>query len=83
MYTSKGHDALGRLSAISLQRRQRLYPFDLTITKTCLYNIDPLKSYLCKVKLGFRGVYITFTSSAKKDRRLWVLIRTASAYIFE
>ena len=28
------------------------------ITKTRLYNFDPLKSHFCIVKLGFTGVYI-------------------------
>ena len=30
------------------------------ITKTCLYNIDPLKPHFYLVKLGFAGVYIIF-----------------------
>ena len=30
----------------------------LCITKTCLYNFDPLKSHFYTVKLGFIGVYI-------------------------
>ena len=30
------------------------------ITKTCLYNFDPLKPHFYKVKLGFTGVYIFF-----------------------
>ena len=30
------------------------------ITKTCLYNVDPLKPHFYIVKLGFTGVYITF-----------------------
>ena len=28
------------------------------ITKTCLYNFDPLKPHFYIVKLGFTGVYI-------------------------
>ena len=31
-----------------------------TITKTCLYNFDPLKPNFYIVKLGFTGVYIIF-----------------------
>ena len=46
------------------------------ITKTCLYNFDPLKPHFCIVKLGFTGVYIIFLISAQKHR-LWVLVRTA------
>ena len=30
------------------------------ITKTCLYNFDPLKPHFHIVKLGFTGVYIIF-----------------------
>ena len=30
------------------------------ITKTRLYNLDPLKPHFCIVKLGFTGVYIIF-----------------------
>ena len=35
------------------------------ITKTCLYNFDPLKPHCYIVKLGFTGVYIIFVISAK------------------
>ena len=48
-----------------------------SITKTCLYNIDPLKPHFYIVKLGFTWVYIIFLISTQKHR-LWVLIRTAS-----
>ena len=41
------------------------------ITKTCLYNFDPLKPHFYIVKLGFTGVYIIFLISAQKHR-LWV-----------
>ena len=34
-----------------------------TITKTCLYNFDPLKPHFYIVKLGFTGVYIIFLIS--------------------
>ena len=36
------------------------------ITKTCLYNIDPLKPHFYVVTLGFTGVYIIFPLSAQK-----------------
>ena len=52
----------------------------LNITKTCLYNFDPLIPHLI-VKLGFTGVYIIFLISAQKHR-LWVLVRTALARWF-
>ena len=47
------------------------------ITKTCLYDINPLKPHFYIVKLGFTGVYIIFLISAQKHR-LWVLVRTGS-----
>ena len=40
------------------------------ITKTCLYNFDPLKPHFYIVKPGFTGVYIIFLISAQKHR-LW------------
>ena len=48
------------------------------ITKTCLYNFDPIKPHFYIVKLGFTGVYIIFLISAQRHR-LWVLVRTASS----
>ena len=52
---------------------QRLQRFDcynklvrsISITKTYLYNFDPLKPHFYVVKLGFTGVYIIFRISAK------------------
>ena len=35
------------------------------ITKTCLYNFDPLKPHFYVVKLGFTRVYIIFLITAK------------------
>ena len=52
----------------------------LGITKTYLYNFDPLKPYFI-VKLGLIGVYITCLIFAQKHR-LWVLVRTASPTIY-
>ena len=46
------------------------------ITKTYLYNFDPLKRHFYIVKLAFTGVCIIFLNSAQKHR-LWVLVRTA------
>ena len=42
------------------------------ITKTYLYNFDPLQPHFYIVKLGFTGVYIIFLIFAQKHR-LWVL----------
>ena len=38
----------------------------LSITKTRLYNFDPLKPHFYIVKLGFTGVYIIFLIFARK-----------------
>ena len=35
------------------------------ITKTCLYNVDPLKPHFYIIKLGFTGVYVIFLFSAQ------------------
>ena len=51
------------------------------ITKTCLYNFDPLKPHFYIVKLGFTGAYIIFLISSQKHR-LWVRVRTASSRRF-
>ena len=37
------------------------------ITKTYLYNFDPLRPHFYIVKLEFKGVYIIFLNSAKKS----------------
>ena len=38
---------------------------NLDITKTCLYDFEPLKPNFYIVKLGFTGVYIIFLISAQ------------------
>ena len=40
---------------------------DCIITKTCLYNFDPLKPHFYIAKLGFTGVYIIFLIFAQKQ----------------
>ena len=55
--------------------------FNQIITKTRLYNFDPLKPHFYVIKLGFTGVYIIFLIFAQKHR-LWVLVRTATIYGF-
>ena len=42
------------------------------VTKTCIYNFDPLKPHFYIVKLGFTGVYFIFLISSQKHW-LWVL----------
>ena len=42
-----------------------LLNFHNYITKTRLYNFDPLKPHFYIVKLGFTGVYIIFLISAE------------------
>ena len=49
---------------------------DQNITKTCLYNFDPLKPHFYIVKLGVTGVYFIFLISVQKHR-LRVLLRSA------
>ena len=49
----------------STQPTSRSIVFMFTITKTCLYNFDPLKPHFYKIKLGFTGVYIIFLISAE------------------
>ena len=44
----------------------------MVITKTCLYNFEPLKPHFYIVKLGFTGVSVIFPISAQKHT-LWVL----------
>ena len=39
---------------------------EITITKTYLYNFDPLKPHFYVVKLGFIGVYVIFLISARR-----------------
>ena len=41
-------------------RRRFVFYTSLYITKTCLYNLDPLKPHFYIIKLGFIGVYIIF-----------------------
>ena len=48
----------------------------ISITKTYLYNFDPIKPHFCAVKLGFTGLYIIFLIYPQKHR-LWVLVRNA------
>ena len=42
-----------------------VFPAVIVITKTYLYNFDPLKPHFYIVKLGFTGVYIIFLISAQ------------------
>ena len=41
------------------------HALNISITKTYLYNFDPLKPHFYIVKLGFTGVYIIFLFSAQ------------------
>ena len=43
----------------------KLHDQSSVITKTYLYNFDPLKPHFYIVKLGFTGVYIIFLISAQ------------------
>ena len=57
-------DVMGRLCFFSLCHFFLDTVFN--ITKTRLYNFDPLKAHIDIVKLGFTGVYIIFFYFAKK-----------------
>ena len=57
-----------------------LYLLPVIITKTCLYNFDPLKPHFYVVKLGFRGVYIIILISAQKHR-LWYSLEPPAIYV--
>ena len=54
--------------------------FSTFISKTYLYNFDPLKPHFKFVKMAFTGVNIIFSYFCSKHI-LWVLVRTASQYI--
>ena len=49
----------------TLQNLLKSFKNLLNITKTYLYNFDPLKPHFYIVKLGFTGVYIIFLISAQ------------------
>ena len=52
-------------SGLEYLKLQLLLALRVRITKTCLYNFDPLKPHFYIVKLGFTGVYIIFLISAQ------------------
>ena len=52
-----------------------------TITKTYLYNFDPLKPHFYIVKLRFTGVYIIFLISAQKHRFARRFERVPTIYV--
>ena len=51
--------------AVYLNFLLKFFVTKLNITKTCLYNFDPLKPHFYIEKLGFTGVYIIFLISAQ------------------
>ena len=53
------------MESFKIQSQQSHYCSIAFITKTRLYNFDPLKPRFCIVKLGFTGVYIIFLISAQ------------------
>ena len=63
-----------RCTFVMQSRQHQSSAAQMAITKTCLYNFDPLQPHFYMVKLGFTGVYIIFLISAQKHR-LWVLVR--------
>ena len=63
----------GSKSVVAPLHSEILQFFNLFITKTCLYNFDPLKPNFYIVKLGFTGVYINFLISAQNIDCVWSL----------
>ena len=45
--------------------KRKIQKIPQLITKTCQYNIDPLKPHFYIIKLVFTGVYIRFLISAQ------------------
>ena len=56
---------------------------ETTITKTYLYNFDPLKPHFYTVKLGFTGVYIIFLISAQNIDYAEAVLTSAHNLCFE
>ena len=54
------------LSDTAARMSKGVYSKLLGITKTYLYNSDPLQSHFYIVKLGFTGLYIIFLISVQK-----------------
>ena len=50
---------------VNASKRKHKSQINHYITKTCLYNFDPLEPHFYIVKLGFTGVYINFLISAQ------------------
>ena len=63
-YSSQNHQTV--LTFSFLHENMVWVHFRCYITKTRLYNFDPLKPHFYIVKLGFTGVYIIFLISAQK-----------------
>ena len=56
---------IGRAMQKRVLGHMRTVKAQINITKTCLYNFEPLKPHFYIVKLGFTGVYIIFLISAQ------------------
>ena len=56
---------MGRVMQKRVFEHMQTAKAQVNITKTCLYNSDPLKPHFYIVKLGFTGVYIIFLISAQ------------------
>ena len=53
------------LEKVDIQKIFFFYFAKQYITKTCLYNFNPLKPHFYIVKLGFAGVHIIFLISVQ------------------
>ena len=70
--TAIGMDSVGMVSlTIQVCRQAKtVLMVHAIITKTCLYNFEPLKPHFYIVKLGFTGYTLFFLISSQKHR-LW------------
>ena len=64
---------------MTIKYNEHTYKTVSVITKTCLYNFDPLKPHFYIVKLGCTGVYIMFLISAQKHT-LWYSLEPPQFY---
>ena len=58
-FSARSNQSLRRVHTESLDTVEYIN-VQRNITKTCLYNVDPLKPRFYTVKLGFTEVYIIF-----------------------
>ena len=70
-----------RINLLAQKGLIRSSKVQITITRSYLYNFDPLKSHFYKVKLEFTQVYTIFLISAQNIDRGYSLKRLAEAVL--